>query len=56
MRFKVRYSCTSHIGMCRKTNQDNYVCQDRLAKLEDKREYPLVGSFPISNSELIGVF
>ncbi len=56
MRFKVKYLCTSHIGRCRKINQDNYVCQGRFAELEDKSKYPLTGSFPAVHSELMGVF
>lgn len=56
MRFKVRYSCTSHIGKCRKINQDNYLCGGKFAELDDKRTYPLTGSFSVSTGELLGVF
>lgn len=56
MHFKIKFSCTSHIGKCRKINQDNYVCQGRFAELDDKSEYPMTGSFSVDDGELMGVF
>lgn len=55
MRFKIKYSCTSNIGKCRKINQDNYVCSGRFAELDDKLTYPFTGSFS-SCGEILGVF
>lgn len=56
MRFKIKFSCTSHIGKCRKINQDNYVCQGRFAELDDKSKYPITGSFSVNDGEIVGIF
>ncbi len=55
--FKVKYSCISHVGKCRKTNQDNYIlCDGRYAKPEETYAYPLTGSFTQDGASIIGVF
>ncbi len=57
MRYRVYYSCVSHIGNFRETNQDNFICG---GKYLDSRfapmEFPLAGCITREKPELIGIF
>lgn len=57
MTYTVYYSCISHIGNCRKINQDNFICAGRymMAK-NDMTEFPIVGHITTKAPTLFGIF
>ena len=57
MNYLIRYSCCSHIGKCRRMNQDNFICDGKYMNSSEKIfEFPLEGKFESINSSLVGVF
>lgn len=57
MNYRIHYSCVSHIGKCRSTNQDNFICGGRF--LEEGKEplpFPLNGCQSCGGSAVAGVF
>ncbi len=54
--FSIKYSCVSHVGKCRRINQDNYICGGKYAKPDETYIYPLTGIIAEDNREIIGVF
>ncbi len=41
MNYKIPYACISHIGLCRHTNQDNFICE---GKYREEKEEPVIRS------------
>lgn len=57
MTHTVYYSCVSHIGKCRKINQDNFICDGHYMMAEDDMtEFPLAGHVTTKSPTLFGVF
>ena len=54
MHYSILYSCVSHIGNIRSINQDNFICDGRYMKPNDKNlTFPLCG---IKSSKAVSVF
>ena len=57
MRYKINYSCVSHIGNVRCTNQDNFICDGRYMGLDDVGlTFPLCGVKQSNDISIFGVF
>lgn len=57
MNYKIRYSCWSHVGKRRSTNQDNFICDGKYLKESNESFlFPLTGCFTPNSSALLGVF
>lgn len=57
MRYNIRYSCLSHIGNVRTTNQDNYFCNGHYVSEEPAAvTYPLNGYVSSRNALTFAVF
>lgn len=57
MRYKIHYSCSSHVGKVRSMNQDNFICDGKY--MEDNNvppTFPLIGTVTADQSFIIGVF
>lgn len=56
MRYDIYYSCVTHIGHRRYTNQDNFICNGKYAIPEQNDVFPLVGSVSSEIPSVFGVF
>lgn len=57
MKYKIKYSCVSHVGNYRSINQDNFICNGNYLNEEsDKIKFPLTGYLPRDHSSIIGIF
>ena len=57
MRYKIRYSCLSHIGNTRSINQDNFICDGRYMDMGDMPiEFPLCGTKKSEDISVFGIF
>lgn len=57
MKYKVQFSCMSHIGKYRSMNQDNYSINGSWLKVnEDPVIYPVTGYVNFENRNIIGIF
>lgn len=57
MRYKISYSCISHIGNVRTINQDNFICQGKYMKsTEDETDFPITGEAYSNRPLFLGVF
>lgn len=57
MKYGIRYICWSHVGKCRKLNQDNFICDGKfMDKDAEPPIFPLVGYVTCGRPTLIGVF
>ncbi len=57
MTYTVCYSCVSHIGNCRKINQDNFICDGLYMMAEnDTTEFPIFGYVTTESPALFGIF
>lgn len=57
MRYKIYYSCLSHIGNIRSMNQDNFICDGRYMDMDDTNiEFPLCGSKSSDDMSIFGIF
>lgn len=57
MKYKIQYSCVSHVGNCRRINQDNFICDGNYLNEEnDKIKFPLTGYLPRGRSSIMGIF
>lgn len=57
MRYKIYYSCFSHIGKVRRVNQDNFICNNQYLNLTDPpMEAPLYGIKKSSENAVFGIF
>lgn len=54
--YQIEYSCGSNIGLCRKNNQDNYICLGQYRDLETDITEILTGTTPIGKECVFGVF
>ena len=54
--YQIDYSCGSNIGLCRKNNQDNYICLGQYRDLETDITEILTGTTPIGKECVFGVF
>ncbi len=53
----ISYSCNSDIGLLRKTNQDNLVCNGTYRRIDSLKErFSLIGTAPLSGFHLFGIF
>lgn len=56
MRYKIHYSCSSHVGKCRNMNQDNFICDGKY--MDDNDEpltFPLTGTLTGDHPSLITI-
>lgn len=57
MKYNVFYSCVSHVGKCRSTNQDNFICDGiYMDENEEAFDYPLTGFISSGHATIIGIF
>ena len=57
MRYRIRYSCLSHIGRVRSINQDNFICDGRYMELGGiPFAFPLRGIKTSGETSVFGVF
>lgn len=57
MKYKIYYSCSSHVGKSRSVNQDNFICNGKyMAEDEKPFTFPLTGTLIEDNPSMIGVF
>ena len=57
MRYKIHYSCSSHVGKCRSMNQDNFICDGKYMDDNDESYiFPLIGTLTGEYPSVIGVF
>lgn len=57
MNYRIRYSCLSHVGKCRKGNEDNFICNGTYMDGNEKpMRFPLSGSLSNGQRMLMGVF
>lgn len=57
MRYKINYSCVSHIGKVRRINQDNFICDGRYMDINDTRiSFPLSGTKLSDETSVFGIF
>lgn len=57
MRHKIHYYCSSHVGKCRSTNQDNFICGGKYMGIDDDSfPFPLTGTLISDQPSIIGVF
>lgn len=57
MSYRIYYSCVSHIGLCRKMNQDNIICDGQyMQPVKDCTAFPLTGCVSSSSPSLFGIF
>ena len=57
MHYKIHYSCLSHIGNVRNTNQDNFICDKHYMDIRDTRiEFPLFGTKMSNDTSVFGIF
>lgn len=57
MKYNIFYSCISHIGNCRKMNQDNFICNGQFIGGEaNPVSFPLSGCIESGQQKIMGVF
>ena len=57
MQYKIQFSCISHTGYVRSTNQDNMICDGRYRELTgEPLSFPLSGEIYPKEPALFGVF
>ena len=57
MNHVVYYSCLSHVGKCRKINQDNFICGRRYMEEEScPVSFPITGCLSEEDSPVVGIF
>ncbi len=57
LKYRLHYSCISHIGHCRHMNQDNFICNRRyMGDGQGPITFPLTGSVKAGGSSLFGIF
>lgn len=57
MRYQIQYACVSHIGLVRRANQDNYICDTIYMKHgRSDVQYPLCGMLDSDSGGVLGVF
>lgn len=57
MRYKIYYSCLSHIGNVRSINQDNFICDGRYMDINDVTvEFPICGTKRSNDVSVFGIF
>lgn len=57
MKYKIHYSCSSHIGNHRSKNQDNFICDGKYLDIDGKEYlFPFFGDFNGNAHSMIGVF
>lgn len=57
MAYKATYFCISHIGKCRKVNQDNFICNGEFMHHQNKgTEKVLKGEVEVTSMPLFGIF
>ena len=57
MKYVIKYSCISHVGMCRSKNQDNYICDGQYKDIEVlSMNKSLIGETVSDKPSLFGVF
>lgn len=57
MKYRIHYSCCSHVGKCRSMNQDNFVCDGKYLDFSDEQMiFPLNGTLAHDHPSIIGVF
>lgn len=57
MRYKIHYSCSSHVGKCRSMNQDNFICDGKYMDNNDESSpFSLTGTLASDHPSIIGVF
>ncbi|MBQ4562698.1 MAG: serine/threonine-protein phosphatase [Clostridia bacterium] len=57
MLYTIGYSCVSHIGMIRKMNQDNFICNGVYMNVDGNGpKFPLSGEVSVKPFALFGVF
>ena len=57
MKYRIHYSCISHVGRCRSMNQDNFICEGKYIDDQKKSlEFPLTGTLTSNQPSIIGVF
>lgn len=57
MRYKIHYSCVSHIGKVRNINQDNFICAGRTMDVENTSiALPLCGTKTSKETSVFGIF
>lgn len=57
MYHEINYSCVSHIGNIRNVNQDNFICNGTLMRINSFEEaFPIEGKATSKNPILFGVF
>lgn len=56
-RYNISFSCVSHIGNCRRMNQDNFFCNESYMELENSSLHtPISGSICSTEKKFFGVF
>ena len=57
MRYKIHYSCLSHIGNVRSINQDNFICDGCYMDIDNELiEFPICGTKTFKDIAVFGVF
>ncbi len=65
MNYDIPYTCVSHIGRCRNTNQDNFICDGTYRSIEDSRAsclyeerkgYITCGCLSSERPSMLGIF
>lgn len=58
MKYRISYSCLSHIGHCRKMNQDSFLCASNYiySGAKGNKTEEIHGSADVSENHLYGVF
>lgn len=57
MRYKICYSCLSHIGNIRSMNQDNFICDGRYMDMNGTSiDFPLCGTKSSDDMSIFGIF
>ena len=57
MKYQIAFSCVSHIGKCRKMNQDNFICNGQYLEQDSQaKEVWLKGVVPVKSPQIFGVF
>ena len=57
MRYKIHYSCLSHIGNIRSMNQDNFICDGQYMDMNGTSiDFPLCGTKSSDDMSIFGIF